>query len=57
MKKVFIILLGVILMLGILLIVNVPKRQTTVVEVADIDSTIQMVDTTLVLDSNFWHYQ
>lgn len=54
MKKVFIILLGVILMLGILLVVNVPKRQTTVVEVTDIDSTIQMVDTTLVLDSNWY---
>lgn len=57
MKKVFIILLGTILMLEILLIVNVPKRQTTVVEVTDVDSTIQMVDTTLVLNSNFWHYQ
>lgn len=56
MKKVFIILLGVILTLGILLIVNIPKRQTTVVEVTDVDSTIQTVDTTLVVDSNWYLY-
>ncbi len=57
MKKVFIVLLGVILTLGILLVVNAPKKQTTVVEVTDADPTIQMVDTSLVLDSNFWYYQ
>ena len=46
-----------VLILGAILIVNTFKNQVTIVEVTDVDSTIQMVDTTLVSDSNFWHYQ
>ena len=57
MKRISILLMVAVLILGAILIVNTFKNQVTIVEVTDVDSTIQMVDTTLVSDSNFWHYQ
>lgn len=52
MKKLLIIIgIVVILVLGFLFFEK-PETQIIVVE----DSTVQMVDTSLLLDSTFWYY-
>ena len=56
MKKLLIIGMVVILVFGFLFFEK-PQTQITVVEVTEVDSTVQMEDTSLLLDSTFWYYK
>ena len=57
MKKLLIIIgMVVILVLGFLFFEK-PQTQIIVVEVTDVDPTVQIEDTSLLLDSTFWYYE
>ena len=57
MKKLLIIIgMVVILVLGFLFFEK-SQTQIIIVEVTDVDPTVQMVDTSLLLDSTFWYYE
>ena len=57
MKKLLIIIgMVVILVLGFLFFEK-SQTQIIVVEVTDVDPTVQMENTSLLLDSTFWYYE
>ena len=56
MKKLLIIGMVVILVFGFLFFEK-SQTQITIVEVTEVDSTIQIEDTSLLLDSTFWYYE
>jgi hypothetical protein len=57
MKKLLIIIgMVVILVLGFLFFEK-SQTQIIVVEVTDVDPTVQIEDTSLLLDSTFWYYE